>query len=499
MTNYTIKNKNISVDEIYDIVFKNKKLSLSKTVISNINKSRSFLEKKIRDENKPFYGINTGFGDLHNVKIDNGNLEILQSNLLRSHACGTGEKVESNIVKLMMLLKIISLSKGFSGIKLETVERLLFFYNNNIFPVVYKYGSLGASGDLSPLSHMSLPIIGEGEVEYKGKVINSKKVLKKYSLKKISLGLKEGLALINGTQFMLSSLLYSLFDAYRISYLADKISCISLEAFNCDLSPFDKLISQIRPQKGQIDVSKRVLKFLKGSSIGSISKEDVQDPYSFRCIPQVHGATLDSINYCSKVIEIEVNSVTDNPLIFPNENKIISGGNFHGQPLALIIDFLKISLSELGNISERRTFNLMSGKRNLPSFLTQNPGLNSGLMIIQYTAASLVSANKQFSTPSSIDSITSSNGQEDHVSMGANGANQLREICSNLFDILAIELISAAQAKDFNIIKTSKVIGEFLKKLRVISPKISNDKIMFVEIKKVNKFIKNYKIKNLFL
>ena len=298
-------------------------------------------------------------------------------------------------------------------IKLETVERLLFFYNNNIFPVVYKYGSLGASGDLSPLSHMSLPIIGEGEVEYKGKIINSKKVLKKYSLKKISLGSKEGLALINGTQFMLSSLLYSLFDAYRISYLADKISCISLEAFNCDLSPFDKLISQIRPQKGQIDVSKRVLNFLKGSSIGSISKEDVQDPYSFRCIPQVHGATLDSINYCSKVIEIEVNSVTDNPLIFPNENKIISGGNFHGQPLALIIDFLKISLSELGNISERRTFNLMSGKRNLPSFLTKNPGLNSGLMIIQYTAASLVSANKQFSTPSSIDSITSSNGQED--------------------------------------------------------------------------------------
>ena len=499
MTNYTIKNKNISVDEIYDIVFKNKKLSLSKTVISNINKSRSFLEKKIRDENKPFYGINTGFGDLHNVKIDNDNLEILQSNLLRSHACGTGEKVESNIVKLMMLLKIISLSKGFSGIKLETVERLLFFYNNNIFPVVYKYGSLGASGDLSPLSHMSLPIIGEGEVEYKGEVIDSKKVLKKYSLKKISLGLKEGLALINGTQFMLSSLLYSLFDAYRISYLADKISSVSLEAFNCDLSPFDKLISQIRPQKGQIDVSKRVLNFLKGSSIGSISKEDVQDPYSFRCIPQVHGATLDSINYCSKVIEIEVNSVTDNPLIFPNENKIISGGNFHGQPLALIIDFLKISLSELGNISERRTFNLMSGKRNLPSFLTKNPGLNSGLMIIQYTAASLVSANKQFSTPSSIDSITSSNGQEDHVSMGANGANQLREICSNLYDILAIELISAAQAKDFNIIKSSKIISEFLKKLRVISPKISNDKIMYVEIKKVNNFIKNYKIKNLFL
>ena len=370
MTNYIIKNKNISVREIFGIFNFSKKISLSKSIISKINKSRIFLEKKINESNKPFYGINTGFGDLHNIKINDNNLSLLQNNLIKSHACGTGEKVDSNIVKLMMLLKIISLSKGYSGIRFETVERLLFFYNNSIYPVVYKYGSLGASGDLSPLSHMSLALIGEGEVEYNGKIIKTSEVLKKYFLKKINLQSKEGLALINGTQFMLSSLLNSLFDAYRLCYLSDKIACISLDAYNCDLSPFNNLISKIRPHKGQNDVSKRILNFLKDSHIQNSSKDDVQDPYSFRCIPQVHGATLDSVNYCSTVIETEINSVTDNPLIFPENNMIISGGNFHGQPLALVIDFLKISLSELGSISERRTFNLMSGKRNLPPFLT---------------------------------------------------------------------------------------------------------------------------------
>lgn len=498
MTNYIIKNKNISVREIYSIFNFSKKISLSKSIISKINKSRIFLEKKINESNKPFYGINTGFGDLHNIKINDKNLSLLQNNLIKSHACGTGEKVDSNIVKLMMLLKIISLSKGYSGIRFETVERLLFFYNNSIYPVVYKYGSLGASGDLSPLSHMSLALIGEGEVEYNGKIIKTSDVLKKYFLKKINLQSKEGLALINGTQFMLSSLLNSLFDAYRLCYLSDKIASISLDAYNCDLSPFNNLISKIRPHKGQNDVSKRILNFLKDSHIHNSSKDDVQDPYSFRCIPQVHGATLDSVNYCSTVIETEINSVTDNPLIFPENNMIISGGNFHGQPLALVIDFLKISLSELGSISERRTFNLMSGKRNLPPFLTKKPGLNSGLMIIQYTAASLVSANKQFSTPSSIDSITSSNGQEDHVSMGANGANQLRDICNNLFDILSVELISSAQAKVFNDHKSSKTVNKFIHELRKISPFISKDRVMYKEIKKVNLFLRKYKIKNLF-
>jgi len=499
MTNYIIDAKNISLSEIFEIVKNKKKISLSSLVISNINKSREFLEKRIKSSKKPMYGINTGFGDLHNVEINNTDLNELQSNLIRSHACGTGTKVESGIVKMMMLLKIISLSKGYSGIKLKTVERLIHFYNNNICPVVYKYGSLGASGDLSPLSHMSLPLIGEGEVEYNGELIKSKKVLEIHKLDKIILESKEGLALINGTQFMLSSFINSLFDAYRISYFSDKIASLSLDAYKCDLSPFDESISNIRPHNGHRSVSKRILSFLKDSEIHNIDKQDVQDPYSFRCIPQVHGASLDSIDYCATVIETEINSVTDNPLIFPEEDKIISGGNFHGQPLALAIDFLKISLSEFGSISERRIFNLMSGKRDLPPFLINNPGLNSGLMIVQYTAASLVSANKQLSTPSSIDSITSSNGQEDHVSMGANGANQLREICKNIYDILSIELISAAQAKEFNNHKLSKNLNKFIDELRVITPFISQDQIMYKEIKKVNEFLKSYKIEKLFL
>ena len=496
MTNYIIKNKNISVREIFGIFNFSKKISLSKSIISKINKSRIFLEKKINESNKPFYGINTGFGDLHNIKINDKNLSLLQNNLIKSHACGTGEKVDSNIVKLMMLLKIISLSKGYSGIRFETVERLLFFYNNSIYPVVYKYGSLGASGDLSPLSHMSLALIGEGEVEYNGKIIKTSEVLKKYFLKKINLQSKEGLALINGTQFMLSSLLNSLFDAYRLCYLSDKIACISLDAYNCDLSPFNNLISKIRPHKGQNDVSKRILNFLKDSHIQNSSKDDVQDPYSFRCIPQVHGATLDSVNYCSTVIETEINSVTDNPLIFPENNMIISGGNFHGQPLALVIDFLKISLSELGSISERRTFNLMSGKRNLPPFLTKKPGLNSGLMIIQYTAASLVSLNKQLSSPSSVDSIVSSNGQEDHVSMGANSAILLFDIVENVKKILSIELFNAAQALNLKKpLQSSESIQDFIGLYRTNVAFISEDKVMSKEINSSLDFFESYNVR----
>jgi len=497
MTNYIIKDTNITVREIYNIIENNNSLSLSRVVISKVNKSRLYLEKKISESNTPFYGVNTGFGDLHNIQIKNDDLATLQSNLIKSHACGTGKKVDSKIVRIMILLKIISLCKGYSGVRLKTINRLIFFYNNNICPVVYQYGSLGASGDLSPLSHMSLPLIGEGELEFKGEIIKASQIFSIFSLEKLKLESKEGLALINGTQFMLSSLLNSLFDSYRLSYMADRISSISLDAYNCDISPFDELISKIRPHKGQVDVSFRILDFIKGGDILTRIKYEVQDPYSFRCIPQVHGATLDTINYCKKVIETEINSATDNPLIFSDEDKIISGGNFHGQPLALVIDFLKISISELGNISERRTFNLMSGKRNLPSFLTKNPGLNSGLMIIQYTAASLVSANKQFATPASVDSITSSNGQEDHVSMGANGANQLREIITNLYDILSIELISASQAISFNNYKLSKSNTNFINELRKVSPIISNDKIMYKEIKKVRKYIENQKIKNL--
>ena len=491
MPNYILKDNNISFNDIYSIIKQDLTLTLDKSVIERINNSRKFLENKIANTDNQYYGINTGFGDLHNVKINNDDLSELQSNLIKSHACGTGSRVSNEIVKLMILLKIISLSKGYSGIRLQIVERIVFLYNNDILPIVYKYGSLGASGDLSPLSHMSLPLIGLGEVEFKNEIYHTENILKKFKIEKIKLESKEGLALINGTQYMLASIIDSTIHSMKLSFLADKISSVSLDAFNCTLDPFNHLVSKIRPYEGQVNVSQIILKYLKGGEINDLEKEGVQDPYSFRCIPQVHGATRDTINYCIKIISTEINSVTDNPLIFSNEDKIISGGNFHGQPLAFAIDFLKIAISELGSISERRVFNLMSGKRNLPSFLSDSPGLNSGLMILQYTSASLVSSNKQYANPSSTDSITSSNGQEDHVSMGANGANQLRDIIDNLYDILAIELITASQAKEFNNYKSSKIIDEFIQDFRKLVPKITKDRVLSDDIKKTANYLKD--------
>ena len=498
MTSFILKNNNISFNDIYKIVNENLNISLDSSVIERINKSRTYLEDKIIRSNESFYGINTGFGDLHNIKIKDDDLAKLQVNLIKSHACGSGDKIDSELVKLMLLLKIISLSKGFSGIKLKTVERLIFFFNKNINPIVYKYGSLGASGDLAPLSHLSLPLIGLGEVEYKDKIYKSEEILTKFKLEPLALGSKEGLALINGTQFMLASLINSTINSINLCEYANLISSISIDAYKCNLSPFNPLISNIRPFSGQINVSKSIIENLKGGETEKIEKNDVQDPYSFRCIPQVHGATQDTLNYVIGIINTEINSVTDNPLIFVNEDEIISGGNFHGQPLAYAIDFLKISMSELGSISERRVFNLLSGKRDLPPFLVNDPGLNSGLMILQYTSASMVSANKQLATPSSIDSITSSNGQEDHVSMGANGANQLKEIINNLYDIFAIEIITAIQAKEFNSHRSSVLLNEFILEIRKIHPKISSDRIFHNDISVISKFIKEQSRVDLF-
>ena len=490
MSAFIIKDNNISFADIFKIINKDLKLTVDDSIIEKISKSRKIFENTINNSDDKFYGINTGFGDLHNVKIKNDHLSILQKNLIKSHACGAGEKIDSKIVKIMILLKIISLTKGYSGIKTQTIERLLFFFNNKIFPVVYKYGSLGASGDLAPLSHLSLPLIGLGEVEFNGEICNTEIILSKFKLNSLTLGAKEGLALINVTQYMLASLIDSTINSINICNYSDLIASISLDAFKCSLSPFDPLISKIRPHEGQINVSKNILKNLEGGEITDLKKENVQDPYSFRCIPQVHGATQDTLKYCINIVSTEINSVTDNPLIFQDDSKIISAGNFHGQPLAYAIDFLKISMSELGNISERRVFNLLSGKRNLPPFLSDDPGLNSGLMILQYTSASLVSSNKQLSTPSSIDSITSSNGQEDHVSMGANGANQLRDIIDNLFQILAIETIVSAQAKEFNNHKSSKIIKEFISHIRKLSPKITDDRVLHNDIRKVSNYLR---------
>jgi len=417
--------------------------------------------------------------------------------LVKSHSCGTGDEVPTEIVKLMLLLKIQSLSYGHSGIQLQTVERLVDFYNNDILPVIYTQGSLGASGDLAPLAHLSLPLLGEGEVYFEGQKVHSSVILKQFNWEPIVLQSKEGLALLNGTQFMSAYGAHILMKANKFSYLADLIATISLEGFDGRIEPFHELIHFIRPHKGQIVTANRVKRFLEGSEIISQEKKHVQDPYSFRCIPQVHGASKDAIDYVGKVFKTEINSVTDNPNIFIESDQIISGGNFHGQPLALALDFMAIALSELGSISERRTFQLISGLRNLPAFLVDNPGLNSGLMIPQYTAASIASQNKQLATPSSVDSIVSSNGQEDHVSMGANGATKALKVMENLERILAIELMNASQAIEYRRpLESGDFIEMFLKAYREEVSLVKEDRILHYDIQKTVTFLNSFQIED---
>lgn len=381
----------LSLSVIKDILETDKKIALSEEAIGNINRCHDFLSEKMKNNDTPIYGINTGFGSLCNVKISTENLSKLQENLVMSHACGTGEYVPKPIVKLMLLLKIQSLSYGYSGVQLQTVERLTEMYNNNILPVIYTQGSLGASGDLAPLAHLSLPLIGKGNVWEDDNIVPSAEILKKHNWQPITLKAKEGLALLNGTQFMSAYGMYCLLKSHKLSYLADLIGAISVDAFDCNMSPFDALVHLVRPHRGQVKTAERINEFLQDSELGISEKKNVQDPYSFRCIPQVHGATKDTIIFVDKTFKTEINSVTDNPNIFTGEDKIISGGNFHGQPLALGLDYLAIAMSELGSISERRTYQLVSGLRDLPAFLVDDPGLNSGFMIPQYTAASIVS------------------------------------------------------------------------------------------------------------
>ncbi len=485
----------LSLETINQILLENKSLALSEEAKVNIQKCRDYLDKKMQSQTDPIYGINTGFGSLCNVKISNENLSQLQENLVKSHACGTGEEVPNSIVKLMLLLKIQSLSYGNSGVQLETVERLIDFYNNDVLPIIYTQGSLGASGDLAPLAHLSLPLLGEGEVSFEGKKVHSKEVLTHFNWKPIVLQSKEGLALLNGTQFMSAYGVHILLKSYKLSYLADLIGTISLEGFDGRIDPFNELIHLVRPHKGQIETAQRITEFLDGSQIINQNKTHVQDPYSFRCMPQVHGASKDAMDYARRVFRTEINSVTDNPNVFVGEDVIVSGGNFHGQPLALALDFLGIALAELGSISERRTYQLISGLRGLPAFLVDNPGLNSGFMIPQYTAASIVSQNKQLATPASIDSIVSSNGQEDHVSMGANSATKCFKIIENLERILAIELMNASQAIEFRRpLKSSEFIEQFLKSYRTEVPFVKEDRILHYDIENSIAFLRSFEI-----
>ena len=495
MKEFIIDNSPLEIETLYKIIDKQLVLKLSTESLKNVKDCRDYLDKKTNNSDSPLYGINTGFGSLYNVSIKDNDLSKLQHNLILSHACGVGDRVPLKIVKIILLLKIITLSKGNSGIHIDTLDRLIFFYNKNIFPVIFKHGSLGASGDLSPLAHLSLPLIGEGQVYCNGSIKDVKEILNKFDLSPLKLKSKEGLALLNGTQFMSGYGLHLLFQSYKISYMADLIASVSLDAFDCRTEPFDNLIQKVRLHRGQTIIADRINNFRNNSEIAKSEKIHTQDPYSFRCIPQVHGATLDTIHYATSVIIKEVNSVNDNPIIFHKDDRIISGGNFHGQPLAYVLDFLKIAISEIGNISERRTYNLISGQRNLPSFLVNNPGLNSGFMIPQYTAASLVSLNKQLSSPSSVDSIVSSNGQEDHVSMGANSAILLFDISENVKKILSIELFNSAQAIDLKKpLKTSNFLHQFISIYRNKVEFISEDKLMHNEINSTLDFIESYNI-----
>ena len=489
--NHQISSEHLSLQTIREIIESNTKLELSVSAKEKIQKCRDYLDQKMNSEGEVHYGINTGFGSLCNTVISNEDLGKLQRNLVLSHACGTGEEVPKKIVRLMLFLKVQGLSYGHSGCQLETVQRLIDFYNNDITPIIYQLGSLGASGDLAPLAHLSLPLIGEGEVYFGGDRMKSSEMLNMMHWKKLELKSKEGLALLNGTQFMSAYGVFCLHQSLQLSTAADLTGAISLEAFDGRLNPFYENVNAIRNQVGQIETAKKFREILEGSELIAKEKVHVQDPYSFRCIPQVHGATKDAINYAVSVFEREINAVTDNPTIFPDSDEIISAGNFHGQPLAVAFDLLGIAIAELGSISERRTYQLISGTRGLPPFLVATPGLNSGFMIPQYTAASIVSQNKQLATPASVDSIVSSNGQEDHVSMGANAATKTLRIVENVQRIIGIELFNAAQALEFRRpAKSSPVIEKIISDFRKQVTFISEDKYMNPEIEKSINFIK---------
>ena len=489
--NHIISDKKLTIELVRTIIHEGWKIELGEEAKEAIIKCRKYLDSKMEDIDRPVYGVTTGFGSLCNISIPAKDLSQLQHNLVMSHACGTGETVREEIVKIMLLLKIQSLSFGFSGVQLITVQRLVDMFNNDIIPVVYQQGSLGASGDLAPLAHMCLPIIGMGEVHYKGKLRQAAELWEELGWEVVRLQSKEGLALLNGTQFMSAHAVWSLIQAERLSDWADKIGAMSLEAFDGRIEPFYPQVHEVRPHMGQIETAARFRELLQGSQIIEQPKVHVQDPYSFRCIPQVHGASKDTIRYVKSVIETEINSATDNPTVFPDEDLIISAGNFHGQPIALPMDMLTLALSELSSISERRIYKLISGQRGLPSFLVAKPGLNSGFMIPQYTAASIVSQSKGLCMPASADSIPSSQGQEDHVSMGSNAATKLVRVVENTERVLAIELFNAAQAFEFRRpLRSSDVIEGIFAGYREVVPFIDEDTYMHPLIEKSVDFIR---------
>jgi histidine ammonia-lyase len=492
MSIHPISSQPLTLDSLHAVLWDDTQLVLSDEARVQIRRCREYLDRKVATSTTPIYGINTGFGSLYTKNISHDQLEQLQENLVKSHACGTGPEAPAEIVRLMLFLKAQSLSYGYSGVQTATVERLMAMYNARVWPIVYEMGSLGASGDLAPLAHLCLPLLGLGEVSYKDQRLNGQDLNQQLGWAPLHLQAKEGLALLNGTQFMSAYGVWCLLHAHRLQKLANAIGALSLDVFDGRIEPFLPQVHAIRPHAGQMQVAAAVHALLQGSELIGQTKKHVQDPYSFRCIPQVHGASADTINYVTGVFLTEVNSVTDNPNVFADEDRIISAGNFHGQPLALALDFLSIALAEFGSISERRTYQLISGARDLPNYLVANPGIHSGLMIPQYTAASLVSQNKQLCMPASVDSIVSSNGQEDHVSMGANAATKAYRIVNNLYSILAIELLTAAQALTFRRpLKTSGPLEGWVDNFRQVVPFIEDDRVLHIDIRRAEQFLKS--------
>lgn len=495
MKTYEIGSSKLTYELIEKILKSGAKLTLSEEGRERIRHCREFLDRKTEDSKEPIYGVTTGFGSLCNKHISSDELSTLQENLVKSHSCSIGKPVDPVIVKLMLLLKAHALTMGFSGVQVETVERILDFYNNDVIPVVNDRGSLGASGDLAPLANLFLPLIGEGEVFFQGRRIKSEDMLAQCGWRPVKLKSKEGLALLNGTQFMSANGIKALIDGWHLVNCFDLFGAMSLEAYDGRIEPFLDCIQQVRPHPGQIETGKIFRRLLKGSELICRHKEHVQDPYSFRCIPQVHGAVKDAMVHVTNVLHIEINSATDNPTVFPDDDLVVSGGNFHGEPLALAFDYMGVALHELGNISERRIAQLILGQRGLPEFLVAHPGLNSGFMIPQYAAASVVSQNKMYAWPASCDSIVSSNGQEDLVSMGANAATKLHKIIDNLHYVAAIELMNAAQGIDFRRPgKSSPYIESVMAAFRKEVPFVDQDVVMEDYIALTMNFLEHFEI-----
>ncbi len=488
---HSITDHPLTLEKLKEILNSDTRLEFSSASIKKVEACREFLDQKLSNSSDTFYGINTGFGSLCNVKISADDTESLQKKLVMSHACGAGNEVPEEIVRIMLLLKIQNLSYGFSGVRLKILESLAHLYNNKLHPVIFQQGSLGASGDLAPLAHLALPLLGMGKVNENGNPVSFSQLTEAVKFMPIRLQAKEGLAMLNGTQFSSAYAVWALMKCERLIAQADMIAALSIDAFDCRSTPYDERLHQIRPHHGQLHTAKTILQWTKGSPLSQREKNAVQDPYAFRCVPQVHGATKDTFDHVKKIVTTEINSVTDNPTLFYETDAILSGGNFHAQPLALVLDFLAIAIAELGSISERRTYQLISGQRDLPPFLIKNPGLNSGFMIPQYTAASIVSQNKQLCTPASVDSIVSSNGQEDHVSMAANAATKLYSVVNNVAQVLAIELMTAAQAMSFRKEKTSDKLEAVVYQFRKVVPELNEDRILHEDMKNALDFVWN--------